>query len=120
MIRLSTFVSTMFIILSFSAQAEIAVVCGDLQAIENDEDKAVVHADFDSESISSKEEVKFLSQYGVDQEVISAQTLSNGVIMVKTPQSSFAFKNMEDCENEGRVSVEINAKERFSCNCYSD
>ena len=120
MIRFSTFISTVITVLSFSAHAEIAVLCGDLEAIESNEKNALVHADFDSESISSIDEVKFLYQYGVKQKVVVAETISDGVISVKTPSSTFLFENMYECENEGSVSVVVNSQQKYPCNCYSD
>lgn len=117
-----TFAAMVAMILSFNAKAEIAVLCGNLSSIQINEKNALVHADFDSDSIRSAQEVKFLLQRGIPQKVIAARTIKRGFgfIEVKTSSSLFVFKNIASCEPEGSVTVVINGMREWPCACYSD
>lgn len=103
-----------------NARAEIAILCGDLAAIEKNEKAALVHVDFDSERVMNRSEVKFLYQLGVDKKVKSASTDAEGNILVTTRDSSFLFRNVANCEPEGTVSVVVGGSQQLSCACYSD
>ncbi len=110
--------------LSFSAQAEVALLCGpDLKVLEDNDDRAVVHVDFDDRIVKSSNDVKFLNTFGREQKVRFAAT-NGDVIVVRTDDETYLFKGLEnsscDGDDQSSVTVELPDDIKFKCLCFED
>jgi len=90
-----------FVIFSSAiSQAEVAIICGN-----ENENKAIAHADFDSLSVHSKKDVKFLNSLGKAKPVTAASSRGHlgGVIvnvLSETQTYSFTFQAAGTCDGD--------------------